>query len=76
MVQHFYSTALTHYPKWRWKTKRSEYFPLPSMEWYWHPEPPTSATVFSALNIGSPAHIVQNVLSSPSTFLGLSRLPF
>ncbi|KIK64484.1 hypothetical protein GYMLUDRAFT_241030 [Collybiopsis luxurians FD-317 M1] len=51
-------------------------FPLPSMEWYRHHEPPTSATAFLALNIGSPAHIVQNVLSSPSTFLGLSRLPF
>ncbi|KIK49738.1 hypothetical protein GYMLUDRAFT_253631 [Collybiopsis luxurians FD-317 M1] len=55
-VQDVYSTALTHYPKWRWKTKRSEHFPLPSMEWYRHPKPPTLATVFSAPDSGHSAY--------------------
>ncbi|KIK50260.1 hypothetical protein GYMLUDRAFT_470727 [Collybiopsis luxurians FD-317 M1] len=84
-VQDVYSTAFTHYPKWRWKTKRSEHFPLPSMEWYWHPEPPTLATVFSAPDSGHSTYrkigilmlsqrTHDNVLRSHSTFQSSVKL--
>ncbi|KIK64469.1 hypothetical protein GYMLUDRAFT_241013 [Collybiopsis luxurians FD-317 M1] len=69
-VQDAYSTALTNYPKWQWNPL-FEYFPFRSMEWYRHPEPPTSAAVFPALDIGLPAYIAQVGLSSTLSFLGL-----